>query len=254
MKTQCPHCNQNYDVDANVSGEIVTCQKCGQEFVADPVKDIPPPVNLGKNDSVTTPTKRNIVRYSILALILLQLVIIIIAFLLPHQPTPHSVYKNENETDVEIIGAFGYKLGQELPKQSLKRSDIPYYITRPIYPPFRNFKEVSLSLVPSTNQIHDISTNYLFENKVDCQKEWEFLKDLFIKKYHKVEIKEKKDGTGGVLTVANGKKSIHLVYTDLMINIMYWDQELFDLAQKEEEAIKEKYKKQEIDQIDTSVI
>lgn len=37
MKTQCPHCNQNYDVDANVSGEIVTCQKCGQEFVADPI-------------------------------------------------------------------------------------------------------------------------------------------------------------------------------------------------------------------------
>ena len=62
MKTQCPHCNQNYDVDANVSGEIVTCQKCGQEFVVDPVKDVPPPVKpekKAKNEQNTKLTWEN---------------------------------------------------------------------------------------------------------------------------------------------------------------------------------------------------
>lgn len=33
MKTECPHCNQRYDIDDEAAGHEVTCQKCGQSFV-----------------------------------------------------------------------------------------------------------------------------------------------------------------------------------------------------------------------------
>lgn len=35
MKAQCPHCNQSYpELDDQLNGQIVTCGKCNQEFVA----------------------------------------------------------------------------------------------------------------------------------------------------------------------------------------------------------------------------
>lgn len=39
MKTQCPHCNQEYDVDDQNNGEIVTCEACSQEFVIEPIPE-----------------------------------------------------------------------------------------------------------------------------------------------------------------------------------------------------------------------
>lgn len=43
MKTQCPHCNQLYEVESHFSGTIAKCENCGQEFVIDPLKEEPPP-------------------------------------------------------------------------------------------------------------------------------------------------------------------------------------------------------------------
>lgn len=36
MKTQCPHCSQRYEIDDQYNGQIIECQKCGQEFVIEP--------------------------------------------------------------------------------------------------------------------------------------------------------------------------------------------------------------------------
>ena len=36
MKTQCPHCGQHYEIDDQYNGQIIECQKCGQEFVIEP--------------------------------------------------------------------------------------------------------------------------------------------------------------------------------------------------------------------------
>lgn len=43
MKTECPHCNQHYEVENHFSGVIVKCENCGQEFVIEPLKEEPPP-------------------------------------------------------------------------------------------------------------------------------------------------------------------------------------------------------------------
>jgi len=41
MKIQCPHCSQNYEVEAEYLGETVTCQTCGKDFVVEqPAPDI----------------------------------------------------------------------------------------------------------------------------------------------------------------------------------------------------------------------
>lgn len=42
MKTQCPHCDQHYEVDDRIGGEIVKCEMCGQEFVAEPLPEVRP--------------------------------------------------------------------------------------------------------------------------------------------------------------------------------------------------------------------
>lgn len=41
MKTQCPHCNQTFDVDMKYAGEIVGCTSCNQEFVVEPLEITP---------------------------------------------------------------------------------------------------------------------------------------------------------------------------------------------------------------------
>ncbi len=33
MKTTCPHCSQKYDLDVELSGRVVTCSACDQDFV-----------------------------------------------------------------------------------------------------------------------------------------------------------------------------------------------------------------------------
>lgn len=43
MKTQCPHCNQFYDIENHLCDSIVKCENCGQEFVVEPLKEEPPP-------------------------------------------------------------------------------------------------------------------------------------------------------------------------------------------------------------------
>ncbi|WP_288594149.1 hypothetical protein [uncultured Victivallis sp.] len=40
MKTQCPHCNQFYDVENRLCDSIVKCENCGQEFVVEPLKEV----------------------------------------------------------------------------------------------------------------------------------------------------------------------------------------------------------------------
>lgn len=40
MKTQCPHCSQRYEIDDQYNGQIIECQKCGQEFVIEPLSPI----------------------------------------------------------------------------------------------------------------------------------------------------------------------------------------------------------------------
>lgn len=42
MKTECPHCNQHYEVDDQYDGQVVECQKCKQEFFVEPLRDLPP--------------------------------------------------------------------------------------------------------------------------------------------------------------------------------------------------------------------
>lgn len=42
MKTECPHCNQHYEVDDQYNGQVVECQKCKQEFFVEPLRDLPP--------------------------------------------------------------------------------------------------------------------------------------------------------------------------------------------------------------------
>lgn len=42
MKTQCPHCNQHYEVDDQYNGQIIECQKCKQEFFVEPLRELPP--------------------------------------------------------------------------------------------------------------------------------------------------------------------------------------------------------------------
>ena len=37
MKTECPHCNQHYEIGEEYNGQIVECQRCKQEFVAEPL-------------------------------------------------------------------------------------------------------------------------------------------------------------------------------------------------------------------------
>lgn len=35
MKTSCPHCGQHYSVENSLLNEIVSCEKCKQEFVVE---------------------------------------------------------------------------------------------------------------------------------------------------------------------------------------------------------------------------
>lgn len=42
MKTECPHCNQHYEVDDQYNGQVVECQKCKQEFFVEPLRELPP--------------------------------------------------------------------------------------------------------------------------------------------------------------------------------------------------------------------
>lgn len=37
MKIECPHCEQHYEIDDEYIGQIIECQKCKQEFVAEPL-------------------------------------------------------------------------------------------------------------------------------------------------------------------------------------------------------------------------
>ncbi|MPN27040.1 hypothetical protein SDC9_174467 [bioreactor metagenome] len=54
MKTQCPHCNQTHNMDDQNNGEIVVCEACKEEFVADPI-----PV-LHRKVTVETATNSNL--------------------------------------------------------------------------------------------------------------------------------------------------------------------------------------------------
>lgn len=36
-KTQCPHCEQHYEIEAKYVDEIIKCQRCGQDFVIEPM-------------------------------------------------------------------------------------------------------------------------------------------------------------------------------------------------------------------------
>lgn len=57
MKAQCPHCNQSYpELDDQLNGQIVTCGKCNQEFVAEtiPFPQTKPAQSLKKSDIIST--------------------------------------------------------------------------------------------------------------------------------------------------------------------------------------------------------
>ena len=43
MKTQCPFCNQNYDVADEFLDKIVECPQCKEEFSVQPLQVTPPP-------------------------------------------------------------------------------------------------------------------------------------------------------------------------------------------------------------------
>ena len=38
MKTECPHCDQHYEVDEEYIGQIAKCISCNQEFVIEMIK------------------------------------------------------------------------------------------------------------------------------------------------------------------------------------------------------------------------
>ena len=43
MKTECPFCNQKYDVADELFGKIVQCPQCKEEFSVQPLQITPPP-------------------------------------------------------------------------------------------------------------------------------------------------------------------------------------------------------------------
>lgn len=44
MKTQCPHCNQKYDVSDDFNGQVVECSHCKQEFFVETYQEELDPV------------------------------------------------------------------------------------------------------------------------------------------------------------------------------------------------------------------
>ena len=40
MKTQCPHCRQHYEIDDQYNGQIIECQKCGQNFIPESLQKV----------------------------------------------------------------------------------------------------------------------------------------------------------------------------------------------------------------------
>lgn len=59
MKTQCPHCNQRYEVDDEYNGQIIECQNCKQDFFIEPLQELPPKRKLESSQVVSKAISSN---------------------------------------------------------------------------------------------------------------------------------------------------------------------------------------------------
>jgi len=147
----------------------------------------------------------------------------------------------------KITEAFGQKLGGDFdPSSAIGKTALtdgtPMYEFSPSKT-FRSFKRYYVMITPTTHKIYSIWAIGTFENTATAKKEQALLMELLIQKYGEEKKEGIFDAMSDVKRIDKGDRDILLKisgFTDVTLDIRYYDRPLEKLAEKERLAIEAK--------------